>query len=73
MCQSGLCKYEKGCGENAGDCTLDFASSFPGDAYCIIRDKEIDDVYFLRNEEIDEYLIKFPPIKFSKKREDFES
>ena len=51
MCQSGLCKDEKGCGENVGDCTF----------------------YFLRDEEIDEYLnnlevLKFSSIKISKKK-----
>ena len=64
MCYSGVCKYEKGCGEFVGECTLDFASfaPFPKDAYCIIRDDEIDE--YLNKLEAS----KFPSIKISKKK-----
>jgi hypothetical protein len=64
MCYSGLCRYEKGCGEFVGECTLGFASSspFPKDAYCIVSDDEIDE--YLSNLEAS----KFQSINISKKK-----
>lgn len=61
MCYSGLCQYEKGCGEFVGECTLDTHTPFPEDAYCIVRDEEID--AYLNSLEA-----KFPSIKISKKK-----
>jgi len=62
MCQSGICKYEKGCGENVGDCTLGIGiGPWPQDAYCIVRDDEID-AYLSKWDEL------VPTIKISKKK-----
>ena len=64
MCYSGLCRYEKGCGEFVGECTLIFSffACFPRDAYCVIKDEEIDE--YLNNLE----SLRFPTIKILKKR-----